>query len=814
MTSERVPDEKENQEIAAWRRNKAEVRHDCLSFLNQIIGYTELLQEEAQAQDQESFTADLGKIDEAARSLVGALDQLFFGAHKEGEPADEEMGNEMDLPVPAPPSSGSAEQSSWALPRVFSPSDSGEPATSTADELLVLLGNSLAGKPSQLVETTTVFPSPKLRRYTTTPPPVAPARASLLIVDDNPNNRNLLARHLFKQGFAVCTAEGGREAVETLAAHAFDLVLLDFVMPDINGLETLQILRKNSSLVDLPVIMVTGRSDTDDVARALELGANDYVTKPLDLRIVLARIKNQLALKHALEFVQDANQKLERSQARLAELLGTSVTTPDDVFIWVRRFTQELAQELDVPEVAVWLVDDQHTLKVVAARDVPQPTSDDLDELAKTGKPVSRNDHVIFPARGLAGELYGVLVVPGKPDSLARPDHQLMTVCARQVGTALELRQVREESSSSWEAFSGPPAEMVGGADVDLLQVCPKCGRCYDQLNKTCPLDGQELDVSQPLPLNIANRFRLIRQIGEGGMSTIFLAKDRRLGREVAIKVINPSQFGNERARLRLVREARALARLNHPHIVGVYDAGDLSSGSLYIVMEWLEGNDVGRLVTHSGPGTPQEVARFLRQASVALSSAHRSGVLHRDIKPENIFLVPRRDRFAVKLVDFGLAKELSTDPSVTRTGSLITRVGTVLGTPLFMSPEQAMGNSIDRRSDIYSLAAVGHFALTGKYLSSSDVFVQIMLDILEGDFPPLADSVPGLPSAVEEAFARALAKSPSDRPDDAVAWVLSFVDALDNVSPSVDGWSDAIGVPQIPLPDRRLAQPDSTGEG
>jgi len=130
------------------------------------------------------------------------------------------------------------------------------------------------------------------------------------------------------------------------------------------------------------------------------------------------------------------------------------------------------------------------------------------------------------------------------------------------------------------------------------------------------------------------------------------------------------------------------------------------------------------------------------------------------------------------------------------------------------MSPEQAMGNSIDRRSDIYSLAAVGHFALTGRYLSSSDVFVQIMLDIIEGEFPLLSESLPGLPPAVDEAFARALAKSPGDRPDDAVAWVLSFADALDNASSSVEGWSNAIGVPQIPLPGHRTVQPDSTGEG
>src|ERR671936_1182620 len=134
---------------------------------------------------------------------------------------------------------------------------------------------------------------------------------SLLVVDDEELNREGLARHLRRHGYAVSLAKGGREAIELLGQRHFDLVLLDVMMPGMNGLEVLKFLRRVDSLIDLPIIMVTARGESEDVVEALELGANDYVTKPLDFPVVLARVRTQLALRRAVSQVTELERKLD-----------------------------------------------------------------------------------------------------------------------------------------------------------------------------------------------------------------------------------------------------------------------------------------------------------------------------------------------------------------------------------------------------------------------------------------------------------------------------------------------------------------------
>src|SRR5205807_9220265 len=140
---------------------------------------------------------------------------------------------------------------------------------------------------------------------------------SLLIVDDEELNREGLARHLQRHGYTVTTVRSGREALEVLGEHRFDLVLLDVMMPGMNGLEVLKFLRRIDSLIDLPIIMVTAKGESEDIVEALELGANDYVTKPLDFSVVLARIRSQLALKRAVAQVTELEQKLDARNKEL-----------------------------------------------------------------------------------------------------------------------------------------------------------------------------------------------------------------------------------------------------------------------------------------------------------------------------------------------------------------------------------------------------------------------------------------------------------------------------------------------------------------
>jgi len=266
-------------------------------------------------------------------------------------------------------------------------------------------------------------------------------------------------------------------------------------------------------------------------------------------------------------------------------------------------------------------------------------------------------------------------------------------------------------------------------------------------------------------------------------MGTVFAARDERLDRDVAVKIIKSEHFNNDLIRLRFEHEARAVARIDHPGVVAVYDSGELEDQSLFIVMELLHGCDLGELVERYGRGTPQQVASLLRQVSSALAAAHRVRLVHRDIKPENIFLTPVADGFRAKLLDFGVAKELTEDCCITQTG-------TIVGTPLFMCPEQILGKAIDIRGDIYSFAAVAYLALTGRYATTGDTLPAIILDVVQGSAPPPPSSVvPDLPRSVDAAFSTALAKSPDDRPDGVEAWVSGFVGDLERTMSDIEGW-------------------------
>ena len=759
-------------------------RHEIWNALHQIIGYCELVQEDAIDQDQRSFLPDLEKI--------------VLAAHRLGELIDEVLE---EAPVPASPlhMATPATAKSWQLPVVGDQET--RVGSSTADELLLLIrkgmgiepsegsaGVAQAGKASVSIEAVPVPPPQLARRTSVIPPLEEENRGSVLVVDDNPTNRALLARHLFRQGFSVCTAQGGHEALETLASHPFDLVLLDVVMPDLNGYDTLKRIRKNSSVADLPVIMVTGRTANDDVVRALEMGANDYVTKPLDISLILARIKTQLALKKALDFFHEVSIRFEGTE-QLSEFITSVPTRLDEVYTWSRTRVEALAKALGVPEVGLWALDRQHQLRVLVRREVKPPSSDELDEVARLGEPYRREEDFVLPVVGFSGELVAALVIPRKYGELSQMELQLISLCARQLGGALEVRSVHEQLVAARKTAVQTPEEDAR-PEFDLLQTCPECGRCFDQTVHRCSHDGNALDGSRPFPYHIDERFRLIRILGEGGMGTVFLALDTRLSREVAIKVINPSHFHNERARLRFAREARTIGHILHPNIISVFDCGDLKGGSLYIVMERLQGTDLGRLIAERGPGRPAEVATFLRQAAAGLAAAHDAGVLHRDIKPENFFLIPLGSSFYVKIVDFGLAKEINTEPTTTQTGSLETRAGTILGTPLFMAPEQAMGKVSEFRSDLYSLAAVAYYALTGKLISESSLFVQILLDVLES-IPPLVSSLISVevPPEVDRAFMIALDKNPEARPARVDDWVASFVDFLEKMPDNGPGW-------------------------
>jgi serine/threonine protein kinase len=249
------------------------------------------------------------------------------------------------------------------------------------------------------------------------------------------------------------------------------------------------------------------------------------------------------------------------------------------------------------------------------------------------------------------------------------------------------------------------------------------------------------------------DRYHILEQLGEGGMAVVYKAYDTHLDCPVAVKVILPSYEHTDKFLKRFEREARALAKLSHPNIVGVIDYGQYN-GLPYLVMEYLPGGTLkqkmGKLISW------QESARLIAPIARALAYAHQQGVLHRDVKPSNILITQSGEPM---LSDFGLAKILEAEESVDLTGSM-----GVVGTPEYMAPEQITGNVVDRRADIYALGVVFYELVTGRTPYRADTPAAVMIKAATEALPRPTLFIPGLPGNVEQVILKAVEKNPENR--------------------------------------------------
>lgn len=264
----------------------------------------------------------------------------------------------------------------------------------------------------------------------------------------------------------------------------------------------------------------------------------------------------------------------------------------------------------------------------------------------------------------------------------------------------------------------------------------------------------------------LGGEFRLLEKIGTGGMGSVYRAAQPAMDRDVAIKILHPQLAVRKDLISRFRREARAMSQLTHPNTVKVFMYGELEAGgSLYIVMEQLQGENLSRALKTRGPFSSPRAVELLVHVCGALQEAHDKGIVHRDLKPENIFLC--REGGLVdypKVLDFGLAKIAETQ---LRPGSIqLTQEGMVFGTPEFMSPEQAQGKTLDRRSDVYSLAVILYEALTGKLPFLGETPMDYLKRHVMDPPIPLEERVPQLvfPGGLGQILSCALEKDPSER--------------------------------------------------
>jgi serine/threonine protein kinase len=315
------------------------------------------------------------------------------------------------------------------------------------------------------------------------------------------------------------------------------------------------------------------------------------------------------------------------------------------------------------------------------------------------------------------------------------------------------------------------------------MRPCPQCASPCDDAHKFCPACGfpvSQVALSPDDPLigrTLPGGYLILELVGIGGMGRVYRAEQTNLGRTVAVKIIHPHLVGEENAAARFITEARAASRLNHPNSVAIIDFGKSPDGQLYLVMEFLRGRDLARVIYDDGPLAFRRIVDVLRQTLAALAESHTQHIIHRDLKPENIILEPvRSGGDFVKVVDFGLAKMRA---ETQQRG--ITSPGIVCGTPEYMSPEQARGDELDPRSDLYAVGVILYQLLTGRLPFEADSPTQVVLAHLTQAPKDPREAAPDrhIPVPLVEIALRALSKDPKDRHHDADEFAAALASAL-----------------------------------
>ena len=297
---------------------------------------------------------------------------------------------------------------------------------------------------------------------------------------------------------------------------------------------------------------------------------------------------------------------------------------------------------------------------------------------------------------------------------------------------------------------------------VAVLKICPHCGNEYETAARFCPSDGTALrpkGADSLIGHVLADRYHILKRIGEGGMGRVYLGEHVKMNRQCAIKVMSPSLVNDAESAARFAREASNAARIIHPNVAAVFDYGE-SDGLIYLVMEFVDGEPLARILAREAPFSIDRAIDLASQIADGLGAAHELGIVHRDLKPDNILVTRTRGgKEVAKVVDFGIAKAIQEG-----VGEGLTQTGQVIGTPEFMSPEQLLGDPVDARTDLYALGCILHLMLTASPPFNARTREQMIKRRLSEDAPHVQTVDPELPDTVARIVARLLARSPGDR--------------------------------------------------
>lgn len=322
------------------------------------------------------------------------------------------------------------------------------------------------------------------------------------------------------------------------------------------------------------------------------------------------------------------------------------------------------------------------------------------------------------------------------------------------------------------------------------MKECPNCERCFSDDVNFCPHDQTQIRVSLPGDKLLANRYLLEKRIGRGAMGQVYLARDQNLGtRRVAVKTVRQDILSSEdlqegEAIARFEREAMSAASISHPHVVDVTNFGKTSDGVFFLVMEYVEGETLHRLLRREGTLQVKRAVKLLRQIAEGVEAAHDAGILHRDLKPANIFIMQKgktdEDGF-VKVGDFGLAKIINQTVTDISSNAAPSSRG-IIGTPEFMAPEQMQAElGVDARADVYALGTIAYLMLGGRTPFTGDL-MQLVMQKMMHDPPPLSTLRTDIPKDVEMVIMNALHIDPNRRPASVSEWITKLEAATEDI--------------------------------